>query len=250
MYSVGSLFSGIGGIELGFERTGGFETKWFVECDPYAQAVLRKHWPTIPCYNNIKQIDFRRFDKVDVLTGGFPCQDISLNGKRKGITGKRSGLWKEYARAIGEIRPRIAFIENVSNLSNLGLNEVLADLAEVGYDAEWFNIRASDFGAPHKRERLFIIAYFDNDRCKGNGKCCEMLEKKKFEKLFAFNQEQMENVFQNWKVELSESNVCRMANGVSNWAHRIRCLGNAVVPQTAEFFAKRIKEKLDEGVIA
>src|SRR3990167_7617774 len=114
--NVGALFAGIGGIELGFEREG-FTTKWFVEKDEYCQAVLRKHWPDTPIYGDITKIDFRKLEPVDVLTGGFPCQDISNAGKRKGISGERSGLWKEYLRAISEIRPRIAFVENVSALT-------------------------------------------------------------------------------------------------------------------------------------
>lgn len=162
---VGSLFSGIGGIELGFERAGGFEVKWFVEKEPYCQAVLRKHWPRVPIYGDITTIDFTKLPKVDLLTGGFPCQDISVAGKRKGLAGARSGLWKQYARAIGEIRPKIAFIENVPNLVNEGFNVVLANLAEMGYDAEWCCVCASDFGALHKRERIFVIAYANGKRC-------------------------------------------------------------------------------------
>ena len=163
MWKVGSLFSGIGGIELGFERAGGFETAWFVECEPYAQAVLRKHWPNVPIYGDIREIDFTTLPKVDILTGGFPCQDISNAGKRKGITGERSGLWKEYLRAICEIRPKIVFVENVAALVNRGLDVVLRDLAQAGYDAEWFCLSAADVGAPHKRQRIWIIAHSDGN---------------------------------------------------------------------------------------
>ena len=155
---VGSLFSGIGGIELGFERQG-FTTKWFVEKDAYAQAVLRKNFPNIPIYDDITTLDFSQVEKVDILTGGFPCQDISIAGKGVGISGERSGLWKYYAKAIRILRPKFALIENVSAITHRGLNVVLADLAEEGYDAEWFDLRASDFGALHRRERIFIIAY-------------------------------------------------------------------------------------------
>lgn len=239
---IGSLFSGIGGIEIGFEKAGGFETVWFVEKDPYTQAVLRKHWPKTPIYKDIKNLDFSKVEKPDILTGGFPCQDISTNGKRKGLSGPRSGLWKEFARAIRCLRPRFAFIENVSNLTNIGLNEVLADLAEIGYDAEWFDIRASDFKAPHIRERIFIVAYFNCYRQKRRGTSGKALEKEVPSQLFTFDKKQMENAFKNWEVELPESYVRRMADGVPNWSHRIKCLGNAVVPQVAEFFARQIKE--------
>jgi DNA (cytosine-5)-methyltransferase 1 len=156
--NVGSLFSGIGGIELGFEREG-FKTRWFVENNPYCQAVLKKNFPNTIVYGDIRAVDFREVETVDILTGGFPCQDVSYAGKRKGMAGERTGLWKEYARAISEIRPRYAVMENVPGLITLGLDEVLADLAEIGYDAEWTTLCASDFGALHRRERIFIIAY-------------------------------------------------------------------------------------------
>jgi DNA (cytosine-5)-methyltransferase 1 len=156
--SVGSVFSGIGGIEFGFEKEG-FETKWFIEYNPYCQEVLKKHWPDVPIYGDITKVDFTKLEKVDCLTGGFPCQDISVAGRHAGILeGKRSSLWKYYAEAIGILRPKVAVIENVPNLANLGLNVVLADLAEKGYGADFFTICARDVGAPHKRERLFIIA--------------------------------------------------------------------------------------------
>lgn len=161
---VGSLFSGIGGIDLGLQRAG-FETVWFVENNEFCQKVLAKHWPNVPCYGNIQKVDFNGLEKVDVLAGGFPCQDISIAGKGVGINGERSGLWKEFARAIRTIRPRYAFIENVSMLARKGLNVVLADLAQAGYNAEWLDLRASDFGALHKRERIFIIAHLPSKRC-------------------------------------------------------------------------------------
>lgn len=157
--NVGSLFSGIGGIDLGFEREG-FKTKWFIENNPYCQKVLKKNFPKGKVYSDITEIDFSKLEKVNVLTGGFPCQDISVAGRRGGITkGNRSSLWKYYSKAISQIRPKYALIENVPNLVNLGLDVVLSDLAKIGYNAEWFSLRASDFGAPHKRERIFIVAY-------------------------------------------------------------------------------------------
>jgi DNA-cytosine methyltransferase len=155
---VGSLFSGIGGIDLGFEREG-FETRWFVENNEFCQKVLRKHWPSVPIYGDIRKINFRELEPVEIIIGGFPCQDISTAGHQKGIHAERSGLWSEYYRAICEIRPRIAVIENVPNLVNLGLDVVLTNLTEAGYNAEWFTLCASDFGALHKRERIFIVAY-------------------------------------------------------------------------------------------
>ena len=155
---VGSLFSGIGGIELGFDNQG-YTTQWFIDYEPYAQAVLRKHWHNTKIYDDITKIDFKELSEVDVLTGGFPCQDISNAGKRAGIKGNRSSLWKYYLEAIRVLRPKYAVIENVSALLRRGLNVVLSDLASVGYDAEWYCIPAAAVGAPHRRDRIFILAY-------------------------------------------------------------------------------------------
>ena len=170
MITVGSLFSGIGGLELGLERTGGFKTIWFVENDKYASAVLKKHWPTVPNYGDITKVDWNAVEKPDMLTGGFPCQDISVAGKKAGLKeGTRSGLWFEFAKAIRVLRPRFALVENVPNLANLGLDRVLSDFAEMGYDAEWGIVSAADVGAPHLRKRLFIVAYSGNrDSQSGN----------------------------------------------------------------------------------
>jgi DNA (cytosine-5)-methyltransferase 1 len=155
---IGSLFAGIGGFDLA-ARWMGWETAWFSEIDPYASAVLAKHWPNVPNHGDITQIDFTQVEPVDMLCGGFPCQDISNAGKRKGIEGERSGLWSEYARAIGELRPRYVVVENVAALLGRGLERVLGDLAALGYDAEWTVLSAADVGAPHLRERLWITAY-------------------------------------------------------------------------------------------
>ena len=147
------LFSGIGGFSLGLERAG-LRTVAFCEIDPYCRAVLRKHWPDVPCYDDVTTLNIERLNAdgigADVIAGGFPCQDISTAGKGAGITGERSGLWKHYARIIGEVRPRYAIIENVSALLSRGLGDVLGDLSALGYDAEWHCIPASAVGAPHR----------------------------------------------------------------------------------------------------
>ena len=148
MLTIGSLFSGIGGIEYGFELAGGFETRWFIENDKAAQKILKMRWPGVPIYGDIRAIDFNELERVNVLTGGFPCQDISTaNPRGKGIEGERSGLWTYFAEAIRILRPRYAVIENVPNLANRGLNVVLRDLAEIGYDAEWNIVSARGVGA-------------------------------------------------------------------------------------------------------
>lgn len=167
MLKVLDLFSGIGGFSLGLERTGGFSTVAFCEIEEFPRKVLAKHWPEVPQYEDVTKLtsDILKRDgiSVDVITGGFPCQDISASGSGKGLAGDRSGLWSEIARLIGELRPRFAIMENSPNLlsGNNGewFGKVLGDLAEVGFDAEWDVIGARDVGAPHKRERVWIVAY-------------------------------------------------------------------------------------------
>ena len=160
---VGSLFAGIGGFDLGLERAG-FDIAWQVEIDPYCQRVLAKHWPHVQRYGDIRTIDWGTVEPVDLLCGGFPCQDISLAGKGAGLTGERSGLWFEYAKAIEVLKPRYVLIENVSALRSRGLDQVLGSLAALGYDAEWHCIPACAVGAPHRRDRVWIIAYAQSDR--------------------------------------------------------------------------------------
>ena len=157
------LFSGIGGFSLGLERTGGFETVAFCEIEEYPRRVLAKHWPHVPCYDDVRTLTADRLAAdgiaVDVICGGFPCQDISTAGKGAGLEGERSGLWSEIARLVGELRPRYVIVENVSALLGRGLGTVLGDLAALGYDAEWHCIPASYVGAPHRRDRIWIVAH-------------------------------------------------------------------------------------------
>ena len=156
------LFSGIGGFSLGLERSGAFKTVAFCEIEPYCQKVLAKHWPQVPIYDDVRTITAERLATdgiaVDAICGGFPCQDISCAGKGAGIEGERSGLWFEYARIIGELRPRYVIVENVSALLSRGLDRVLGTLAALGYNAEWHCIPASAVGAPHRRDRMWIVA--------------------------------------------------------------------------------------------
>ncbi len=158
--NVLDLFSGIGGFSLGLERTGGFRTVAFCEIEPYCRAVLRKHWPAVPCFEDVRSLHASDMpEPIDVICGGFPCQDISVAGKGAGIEGTRSGLWSEYARLVGEIRPRYVIVENVAALLGRGMGRVLGDLAALGYDAEWQIISAAEVGAPHLRERVWIVAW-------------------------------------------------------------------------------------------
>ena len=157
------LFSGIGGIALGLHRAGPFKTECFVENDPFCQRVLRHHWPDARIHDDVCTLDTSTLGDIDLIAGGFPCQDISeagaMWGKREGLEGDRSGLWREFHRIISELRPRFVIVENVTALLHRGLGEVLSDLAQIGYDAEWHCIPASYLGASHIRDRVFIIAY-------------------------------------------------------------------------------------------
>ena len=334
MLTVGSLFAGIGGIELGLERTGYFKTIWQVENDEYATKILEKNWPEVRRYGDIRTIgkgcyevaDSKedRWDSstqqemdeekdrretgcgldnccenelpyVDLICGGFPCQDISNAGKRAGIEGKRSGLWKEFLRIIRMVRPKYVLVENVAALANRGLDVVLGDLSESGYDAEWNIVSAASVGAPHRRKRLFVFAHtHSHSSTEKHGKICgtpqeiwgkgeggqsdrcgdaladtecgtmetqrdgEILEEQNKEetprglahdsnkKADAHNTDkrryntQKGKIFtrRNCTVDSSwwavEPDVGRVAHGVPNRVDRLKCLGNAVVPQVAE----------------
>lgn len=161
MLNVLDIFSGIGGFSIGLEAAS-MQTVAFCEINPFCRKILTRHWPSIPIFSDITTIhkeDLKMLPRIDVIAGGFPCQDISVAGKQKGITAKRSGLWKEFVRLINEIRPKYAIIENVANLRSKGLISVLQDLWEIGYNAEWHCIPASAFGAPHRRDRIWIIVH-------------------------------------------------------------------------------------------
>ena len=153
--TVGSLFAGIGGIDLGLEWAG-FETAWFCEQDEYCQKILARHWPGVPCFPDVRGID-ENAARVDVLAGGFPCQPVSTAGRRLAQDDPR-WLWPEFARLIRLLRPRGVLLENVPGLFTAGFGDVLGDLAESGYDAEWDCIPAAAAGAPHLRDRVFVIA--------------------------------------------------------------------------------------------
>jgi len=182
---IGSLFSGYGGLDLAVEKLFDAETAWHCEWEDAPSQILEAHWPGVPNFRDVSKVDFREVEQVDILTGGFPCQDLSVAGKRAGLSpGTRSGLWSEFARAIESIKPKYVVIENVRGLlsarantdemehcpicmggsrdkqpSMRALGGVLGNLADLGYDAEWVGIRAADAGAPHNRYRVFILAY-------------------------------------------------------------------------------------------
>jgi DNA (cytosine-5)-methyltransferase 1 len=156
-HDLGSLFSGIGGLDLGLERAG-MTVKWQSEIDPYACRVLKKHWPHVPNLGNIKEINWKEVEKVDVICGGYPCQPFSTAGKRNGEEDPRH-LWPWVREAISELRPQYAILENVRGHLSLGGLSVIGELASIGYDAEWRVISAASVGANHKRDRIVIVAY-------------------------------------------------------------------------------------------
>jgi DNA (cytosine-5)-methyltransferase 1 len=160
--TVGSLFSGIGGLDLGLERAG-MNVIWQSEIDPYASRVLAKHWPEVPNHGNIKNIRWGDVVRPDVICGGYPCQPFSTAGKRQGTDDPRH-LWPWVREAISELRPRYAILENVRGHVSLGLSTVLGEMASIGYDAEWQIVSAASVGAPHRRDRVIIVAYPSEQR--------------------------------------------------------------------------------------
>ena len=236
------LFSGIGGFSLGLERSGAFETVAFCEIEPYCQKVLAKHWPKVPIYDDVRTITAARLADdgitIDAICGGFPCQDVSEAGKKAGLAGHRSGLWFEYARLIGELRPRYVIVENVSELLIRGFGDVLGTLAALRYDAEWHCIQASDIGAPHIRDRVFIIAYPSSVGQSGEG---GEKQRKGAERLLdrrRFFERKIKPDVEKWRP--AEPYIYRVAYGVSDRTHRLRALGNAIVPQIPELIGREI----------
>jgi DNA (cytosine-5)-methyltransferase 1 len=247
-----SLFSGIGGFDLGFDRAG-MECVLQVEKDEKARAVLAYHWPDVPrmelvedvTRDNIKKLGI---ETVDLICGGFPCQDVSSQGLQRGIKeGTRSGLWFEFSRIIGEIRPQWAVIENVRNLLSIdsggGFATVLRNLAQNGYDAEWACIPASRFGANHQRYRVFIVAYPQSIH--EQSAIISRTKKQNQWNNQPGKQVRGRGIFSElppidpWL--LREPRLDRVANGIPNRVdRRLRQLGNAIVPQVAEWIGKRI----------
>ncbi|MGC4855353.1 DNA cytosine methyltransferase [Micromonospora sp. DT4] len=155
---IGSVCTGYGGLDIAVELVLGGRLAWYAETDRHAAAVLARHWPHVANLGDIRTVDWTRVQPVDVLTAGFPCQDISNAGKRAGITGEHSSVWNHVAAAVRVLRPQLLFVENVAALLRRGLDVVHADLAAIGYDTSWLCLRASDVGAAHRRDRLFLLA--------------------------------------------------------------------------------------------
>ncbi|MEV4511519.1 DNA (cytosine-5-)-methyltransferase [Dactylosporangium sp. NPDC049525] len=155
---IGSLCTGYGGLDLAVEWVLGGQLAWYAETDPHARTVCKHHWPDVANLGDIRTVDWSLVEPVEILTAGFPCQDISNAGKRAGITGEHSSVWTAVADAVRVLRPPLVFVENVAALLHRGFDVVHADLAEIGYDTRWACLRASDIGAAHRRDRLFLLA--------------------------------------------------------------------------------------------
>ncbi len=275
---VGSLFSGIGGFDLGLERAG-MEIVWQVEIDPFCNKVLAKHWPEVKRYGDIRDVGKHNLEPVDLICGGFPCQPFSTAGKRRGKEDDRF-LWPEMLRVISEVRPRWIIGENVAGIINMELDNCISDLEREGYEVQTFVIPACAVGAPHRRDRVWIVAHrkgtgagsdkggirdfpigenrgqtTDSDapdtRCIGQEKQEQQTTGGKQYNSHAWNTEstgQQGSIVRPWEVQHggtgSGSNwlevatrLCRVAHGVPNRVdrlNRLKCLGNAVVPQIVE----------------
>jgi DNA (cytosine-5)-methyltransferase 1 len=249
--TFGSLFAGIGGFDLGFERAG-MACKWQVEIDPYAQRVLAKHWPDVRRHDDVRTWPQPDTERVDVIAGGFPCQDISYAGKGAGLAGERSGLFYEVARIVREMGPRIVVLENVAALLTRGMGDVLGTMASLGYDAEWECIPAGAFGAHHSRDRVFLLAC--NTNCEHVRKVREREGQRKEtatngglqgkdSKRLPFRDSKRPDWRGYWQHEPA---VGRVADGVPARVDRLRGLGNAVVPQVAEYVGRVIVSKYYE----
>jgi len=271
------LFSGIGGFALAasWVWADDLELQGFCEIDNYCQKVLKKNFPDVPIYEDITELQPEWFDDIDLLTGGFPCQDISVAGKGEGIEGERSGLWFEMLRLISGIRPRYALIENVPMLLHRGLGRVICDLASIGYDAEWQVVSAADVGAPHLRKRIWIVAYpisinggnphrsepsdslegkgpGEPDRARGSSRtmahATSVRPSRSGQSQYPGHQTPSgkgetvnfidECIGDIWSTE---PDLGRVADGVPHRVDRLRGLGNAIVPHCAALIMDRIK---------
>lgn len=247
MLTVLDLFSGIGGFSLGLERTGGFKTIAFCEIEPFPRKVLAKHWPGVPIFEDVRTLHARDIvGTVDVICGGFPCQDLSCAGKQAGFKGDRSSLYTEMVRLIGECRPQYAIFENVTALLSgdrgAWFAQFLYDLAAFGYDAEWHCIPASYAGAQTLRDRVWIVAHPQ----------CESVQGRAL-------------VWEGWKIESREEQLARLVqpcswttipsardrgtgHGVPCGMERNKALGNSVVPQVVEMIGRAILEAENQKI--
>ena len=161
--TIGSLFSGIGGLEKGLEIAGLGPVLWQVECDPFCRRVLERHWPGATRFEDVCDVSAAELAPVDLICGGFPCQDVSSAGKGAGLAGERSGLWREFARIVGELRPSWVVVENVASGARRWVDAVVRDLGQLGYATLPVPLSAADVGAPHRRARIFLVAHAERE---------------------------------------------------------------------------------------
>lgn len=220
---IGSLFSGIGGLELGLEMSGLGRTLWQVEKEEYCRQVLAKHWPDVERFEDVRTVGSQNLDQVDLICGGFPCQDVSSAGKGIGLSGSRSGLWFEYARIIEELGPEWVVIENVASGAKRWVDQVTSHLGWFGYDVLPIPISAANVGAPHRRARIFLIAHSEREQLRKQSRGCSRQDRKNPSQPVRHGQAA------GWPDQLE---VAAPGHGVPRDV--VRALGNAVVPQCAE----------------
>ncbi len=243
MITFGSLFAGIGGFDLGFERAG-MACKWQVEIDDYANRVLAKHWPDVRRWPDVRTWPQPDTERVDVICGGFPCQDISDAGLKAGIDGHRSGLFFDAVRVVRQLRPKCVVLENVAAIIGRGHDRVLATMAELGFDGEWEVLPACAFGAPHSRERMFYVFYSNGSELRASGKN----KNKATSTVMRFSGASQPRQLENWWA--TEPEPCSVVYGVSGVVDRCRGYGNAVVPQVAEWIGHRVVAAIESGAVS
>ena len=246
----GSLFSGIGGFDLGALRAG-IETKWNCEIEEHKRKVLSRHFPEAKQYCDITILN--QPDYVDIISGGFPCQDISICNSKKnkneyGIKGPRSGLWKEFWRILRQVRPKYVFIENSPMLAVRGLEYVLCDLAKIGYNAEWQTLSAQEFGFPHLRQRMFIMAYALQIGCENTHEYFRILQELLRKKIP--RQVDISMPAKRYDGRTIDELV-RIDDGFSKKLdkNRIEDCGNAVIPTIAQYLFEALIEFDKKNII-
>lgn len=250
----GSLFSGVGGFELGAEMSN-IQTLWNCEFEEHNREILKNRFKNTKQYFDVREMKSPEY--VDVVSGGFPCQDLSIanvsnkklwneDGTVIGIKGERSGLWVEMWRIIGEVRPKYVLIENSPMLLVRGFEQVLCDLSKIGYVCEWQCLSASQFGYNHKRERFFGIAYPCEKRCKDNSTAFRKLQEVLLKQPSRQNPVSMPLKRFNSN---SEYELLRMDDGFSKGLdkQRIEMMGNAVVPEIAHYLFECVKAHYEAG---
>jgi len=235
--TVGSLFSGIGGIDLGLERAG-FETKWQVEIDPFARSILQKHWSHVPKFEDVTKIEEGDLEPVDLVCGGFPCQPVSDAGLKLAQDDPR-WLWPYFRGILGFIRPRLVLVENVEGLLGRGLGDVLGDLSRLGYDAQWATLPAAFFGAPHQRNRIYLVAYPDSI-----GRQAGDVFHSVTSRSYDISALQLEQGFGGRVRAFPPSLFERMDDGFPSELDiaRLKAYGNAVYVPQVEWIGRRIRE--------